>query len=88
MERILLNSRLFLFGAGHVSVFVARLATIVGFEIIIIDDRPEFANKERFPDADEIIVSDFEQVFHKRKDKLTTNSYISLSRIWGLERQC
>lgn len=78
IEKIQLNSRLFLFGAGHVSLFVARLAKMVGFEIIVIDDRPEFANKERFPEADEILVSDFEQVFDKINDRLTisTNSYI------------
>jgi xanthine dehydrogenase accessory factor len=74
VEKIHLNSRLFLFGAGHVSVFVARLARTVGFEIIIIDDRPEFANKERFPEADEIIVSKFDLAFDKVE--ITKNSYI------------
>ncbi len=74
VENIRLNSRIFLFGAGHVSVFVSQLAKLVGFNITVIDDRPEFANTERFPDADELIVSDFNTVFEKLK--VSKNSYI------------
>ncbi len=74
VENIRLNPRIFLFGAGHVSVFVAQLARLVGFNITVIDDRPEFANAERFPDADELIVSDFSRVFEKLK--ISKNSYI------------
>ena len=63
VEKIALNPEVILFGAGHVSLFVAQLAKMVGFKIIIIDDRPEFANKQRFPLADAIIISDFKQAF-------------------------
>ncbi len=49
-------SRVFLFGAGHVSKEIAVLCQMVGFRIIVFDDRAEFANAERFPDADEIRV--------------------------------
>ncbi|MBA4418875.1 MAG: hypothetical protein C0392_13360 [Syntrophus sp. (in: bacteria)] len=52
---------LYLFGAGHVSQSVARVAKIVDFEVTVIDDREEFANRERFPDADIIIVWDFHE---------------------------
>ncbi|MFA5904675.1 MAG: XdhC family protein, partial [Desulfobacula sp.] len=74
VENIRMNPRVFLFGAGHVSVFVAQLAKLVGFNITVIDDRPEFANIERFPDADELIVSDFIHVFEKLQ--ISKNSYI------------
>ena len=74
VENIRLNPRIFLFGAGHVSVFVAQLARLVGFNITVIDDRPEFANIERFPDVDELIVSDFAHVFESLK--ISKNSYI------------
>jgi xanthine dehydrogenase accessory factor len=47
---------LFLFGAGHVSREIAVLSKRVGFRIVVIDDRVEFANAERFPEADEIRV--------------------------------
>lgn len=65
IERICQSPRIFLFGAGHVSTCVAPLARTVGFEITVIDDRPEFANTEQFPDAGEILVSDFSDAFEK-----------------------
>lgn len=45
-------------GAGHVGLFTARLARMAGFRTVVIDDRDEFANRERFPEADEIRVVD------------------------------
>jgi xanthine dehydrogenase accessory factor len=53
---------LYLFGGGHVSLPVASLAKMVGFRVVVIDDRPEFANAQRFPMADEVLVRDFEHV--------------------------
>ena len=47
---------LYLVGAGHVSYHLARAAHTVGFKLHIIDDREKFANTERFPDAEEIVV--------------------------------
>jgi len=46
----------YLFGAGHVSQQVAPLARLVDFRTVVLDDRPEFANSERFPTADHIRV--------------------------------
>lgn len=51
-------SQLVIAGAGHVGQAVAHLGSLLDFEITVIDDRPEFANKERIPDADHIIVGD------------------------------
>ena len=47
---------LYLVGAGHVSYHLARAAQTVGFKLHVIDDREKFANIERFPDAEEIVV--------------------------------
>ncbi|XXJ19376.1 XdhC family aldehyde oxidoreductase maturation factor [Desulfovibrio caledoniensis] len=47
---------LYIFGAGHVSRFTARVAAMVGFRTVVLDDREEFANRERFSEADEVIV--------------------------------
>ncbi|GAB6039132.1 XdhC/CoxI family protein [Fundidesulfovibrio butyratiphilus] len=47
---------LVLAGAGHVSRATAHLAARCGFRVVVLDDRPEFANRERFPEADEILV--------------------------------
>jgi len=65
VEPILRYSPLYIFGAGHVSQFISKVAKIVDFYVVVIDDRSEFANRERFPDADEIIVDSFEDVFSK-----------------------
>ncbi len=74
VERIAIDPRIFLFGAGHVSMFVAQLANMVGFAITVIDDRPEFANKERFPGADKILITDFSHAFEQLE--ISENSYI------------
>ncbi len=53
---------LYLFGAGHVSRQVAALATRVGFQTVVLDDRSEFANADRFPGAARIVLlASFEQ---------------------------
>ena len=54
---------LYIYGAGHVSQYLAKVARIVDFDVSVIDDRAEFANSERFPDADRVIVADFREVF-------------------------
>jgi len=63
IEPIITSALLYLFGAGHVSQYVSRIATMVDFNTVVIDDRPDFANRERFPEAYEIIVDDFRNVF-------------------------
>lgn len=47
---------LFLFGAGHVAKPLAARAKEVGFRVVVIDERPDWANAERFPSADECLV--------------------------------
>ena len=57
---------LYIFGAGHVSLFTARVAAMVGFRTVVLDDRADFASRERFPEADEVVVLDsFETGFDK-----------------------
>jgi len=51
-------SRVLVFGAGHVSRSLAAVAHITGFSVSVIDDRADFANRERFPDSDEVLVVD------------------------------
>lgn len=48
----------YIFGAGHVSRSLAEFTKAVGFWTVILDDRPEYANAQRFPTADELIVLD------------------------------
>ena len=67
IEPLQISSALYIFGAGHVSQYIAKIAQMAGFSVTVIDDREEFANKERFPDADEIIIDDFQNVFDRLK---------------------
>jgi xanthine dehydrogenase accessory factor len=48
--------QLVIVGAGHIAVPLAQLASSLDFEVTVIDDRASFANKERFPQASQIIV--------------------------------
>jgi xanthine dehydrogenase accessory factor len=65
IEPLQVSVDLYIFGAGHVSQSIAKIAKIVDFSVTIIDDREEFANRERFPDADEVVVEDFQKVFDR-----------------------
>ena len=51
--------RLILAGGGHVSKAIAPVAASVGFNLTVIDDRPEFSDAERFPEADQVYTEDF-----------------------------
>ena len=62
LEPTLPTPTVYVFGGGHVSFFLVRAATLAGFKVKVIDDRPAFANKERFPEADATIVMDFDEV--------------------------
>ena len=48
-----------LFGAGHVAQPLARMAKACGFRVELADDRIKFANRERFPEADAIVIDEF-----------------------------
>jgi xanthine dehydrogenase accessory factor len=65
IEPVIPAPRAFIFGGGHVSKSLSKVAQIAGFETVIIDDREAFANKERFPEADEIHSGDYEETFGK-----------------------
>ena len=63
-----------IFGAGHIAVCVSKLAKTVGFKVTIIDDRKEFANQDRFPEADEIIAEEIEEALTHLN--ITPSTYI------------
>ncbi len=57
--------KLIIFGAGHIGFELFRLAKKAGFLVSVVDNRPEFANSDRFPDAVEIIAGDYEKLLPK-----------------------
>src|SRR6204780_1833264 len=61
VEPVLPPADLYIFGAGHVAASLYKIARIAGFDVTIIDDRAAYANRERFPEAQQVIVDDFEK---------------------------
>jgi xanthine dehydrogenase accessory factor len=58
LEPVLPLPKLVIAGAGHIGQALSHLGSLLGFDVTVIDDRSEYANKERQPDADHIIVKD------------------------------
>jgi xanthine dehydrogenase accessory factor len=50
-------------GAGHVAQPMAHLGALLGYRVTVLDDRPDFATRERFPDADRLLRVDFSDPF-------------------------
>lgn len=68
---------LVLAGGGHVSKAISNIGSTLGFRIFVIDDREEFANPERFPEAEQTVVSDYGSAFEKLP--IGTNSFIVIA---------
>jgi xanthine dehydrogenase accessory factor len=63
LEPIFSEPTVYIFGGGHISEQLAPLVKKVHFRVVIIDDREMFANQQRFPEADEVFVLEFEKCF-------------------------
>jgi xanthine dehydrogenase accessory factor len=50
-------------GAGHVAQPMAHLGALLGYRVTVLDDRPDFATQERFPDAERLVRADFSDPF-------------------------
>jgi xanthine dehydrogenase accessory factor len=61
VEPVLPPADLYIFGAGHVAASLYKVAKIAGFDITVVDDREAYANRERFPEAQQVIADDFEK---------------------------
>jgi len=68
------KEHLVVFGAGHIGSALAPLAKQAGFRVTVADDRPDFANSGRFPEADEIIAEEYPALFERVQ--LTERSYV------------
>ena len=65
---------LLIIGAGHIGQSLSRMGKLVGFRVVVLDDRPDFANVERFPEADEVIAADFAETL--RDYPITDTTYV------------
>ena len=65
IEPINLAPHIYIFGGGHCGYPLARFSIQLGFQYTVIEDRPEFAKDERFPQASEILLGDVEAISQK-----------------------
>lgn len=68
--------KLIVVGAGHIAVPLVKIAKVLDFYVTVIDDRLLYANRERFPDADEVVVGDMAQTL--KAMTITPSCYIVL----------
>jgi xanthine dehydrogenase accessory factor len=78
IEVIAAQPRIIMVGAGHVGMAIARLTEVLDYHLVVVDDRPEFASREKYPQATEIVCdSDFKQGLATLK--IDGNSYIVIA---------
>lgn len=75
-EVMLSPPKLIVVGAGHIAVPLVKFAKVLDYHVTVIDDRILFANRERFPDADEVQVGDMAQML--KELPITPSTYIVL----------
>jgi xanthine dehydrogenase accessory factor len=80
LETVLSTPMAYLFGGGHISLHLSTLLRFIGFDFVVIDDRKEFATPQRFPEAKECIVHDFEQVFDTLSFNPPSSYFIIVTR--------
>ena len=68
IEPVLPPALLYIFGAGHVAFNLYKVAQIAGFDVIVVDDRESYANRERFPEAREVIADDFDRATQRLRE--------------------
>ncbi len=73
-EPLINNPRLIIFGSGHIALPLARLGKMIDYEVTIVDDREEFINRQRFPEADYLICQEFQDYLQDLK--IQENDYL------------
>jgi len=76
IEPISSGNQLYIFGAGHCGLALAKIAAQTGFAVHIIDDRPEIASAERFPMAASITVGEYGKI--SKEIILPENAFIAI----------
>lgn len=86
-RRFVPKDRLILLGGGHISESLVKIASMLDFSVFVVDDRYEFANSLRFPEADEVICAPFEEAIDRLH--ITERDYICvLTRGHSFDREC
>lgn len=81
------KERLILLGAGHIAVCLAQFASRVEFDVVVVDDRAEYARNDRFPDASQVICDDFGRAISSLN--ITSSDYIVvITRAHKYDEEC
>ena len=75
-EVITAMRKVIIVGAGHLAIPLVKFAKILGFHVTVLDDRVMYANRERFPEAEEVLVGDMAETI--RGIDITAQTYIVL----------
>lgn len=65
VEAIVPQPKAFIFGAGHISKSLCQVASLAGFAVSVIDNREQYANRQRFPEAEDVFAEEYEDLFPK-----------------------
>jgi xanthine dehydrogenase accessory factor len=65
LEPLFPAPQLIIFGAGHIGAYIAQIGKMLDFSVTVVDNRAEFANKDRLPWADSIVTCDYPSVIQK-----------------------
>jgi xanthine dehydrogenase accessory factor len=76
VEPLITAPTLLIAGAGHVGAACAELGKFLGFRVSVIDDRPEFVTREKFPTADELRAGDLVELI--RGTEITPRTFVVL----------
>lgn len=74
VEPVIPQPRAIIFGAGHISKSLCQVLAMSGFGTVVVDNREAFANRERFPAADEVHAAEYEELFEKLE--VNSSTYI------------
>jgi xanthine dehydrogenase accessory factor len=75
-EACLPDETLLILGAGHIASPLCQMAKIVGFRVVVVDDREDYANAQRFPQADQVLAGPFVEVL--QDFPLNNHTYVVL----------
>jgi xanthine dehydrogenase accessory factor len=72
VEAVEAPAKLVIVGGGHIALALCTVGALAGFSVTVIDDRPEYAHAERFPEADRVICADFEETLEALESDTST----------------
>lgn len=74
VRKFLPKERLIVLGGGHISQPLCHIASLIDFDVTVVDDRPSFANYERFPDVKQVICGAFRETI--RQLQINAHDYV------------